>query len=592
MRLFLWIAVVSIGAHLSTPVWARSIVLRNATVVDVAGGSNSRNATIVITGNRIATVGAANEVEVPPDAEVVDVTGKFVIPGLWDMHVHWYLEEYLPLFIANGVTGARMMWGTPLHHRWRRAITEGVLLGPRLVIGSSVIDGPNPVWPGSTVAGTPEAGRAAVRAAKQARADFVKVYERLSKETYLAIADEAQRQNLRIVGHVPGSMSAVEAARAGQHSIEHLSGVLAASSTWREEPSAVPGASSAAELASTSARAARDRLRSASMLEGFSSEKANAVLREFVRHRTWHAPTLTILRSLAYQDDQDFRNDERLKYVPREVKDFWQPDANWRIRNLTVDDFVLAKQEYRKQLEVVGMMHRAGVSLLAGTDVLNPFCLPGFSMHDELQLLVDAGLTPLDALRTATLGPARFLGRERDYGTVEAGKVADLVVLDADPTDAIDNVRRIWAVVADGRLLDRTALEALLARAEASAAKAPVPPLPRDLVITPPSTDIADDVAAFSGKWVGQWSQSLDHVLVVTKAEGRKVTFVYSVGLDAANGIRPGFTIVNGEVDEAGVLRGTLTGARLAYRFSEDRKTLTAEFVRPEFTTHGILRRE
>ena len=143
----------------------------------------------------------------------------------------------------------------------------------------------------------------------------------------------------------------------------------------------------------------------------------------------------------------------------------------------------------------------------------------------------------------------------------------------------------------DGRLLDRTALDRLLARAEASAARPPVPPLPENIIVVPPGADVPDEVAAFSGTWVGQWAQSVDHVLVVTKIEGRKVTFIYSVGLAAAQGISPKYWTLHGTVDESGVLQGTLDGASIAYRLSHDRQMLTAEHIRKGSTTYGSLRR-
>ena len=575
----------------SAPAWARSVVLRNATVIDVTGAPSRARATVVIAGNRIAAIGDADTVEVPSEAEVLDATGKFVIPGLWDMHVHWYLEEFLSLFIANGVTGARIMWGSRVHHAWRTAIERGSLLGPRLVIGSSIIDGPKPVWPGSVTVSRADDARAAVRDAKQAGSDFIKIYDRLSRDAFLAVADEASRQSLRFAGHVPDAVSAAEAARAGQHSIEHLSGILVASSTREDELRPAPESSSTGKPGDIGSRAADARQRSTLLLESFSSTKADALFADFVRYGTWQTPTLTVLRSFAHLDDQDFRRDARLRYLPAEVTAFWEPGTDWRFRSQTAEDFALARRVYRRHLDVVGMMHRAGVDLLAGTDAMNPFCFPGFSLHDELELLVESGLKPLDALRAATLNPARFLGKDQDYGTVEPGKVADLVLLDADPLRAIDNTRRIHAVVVDGRLLDRTALDRLLARAEASAARPPVPPLPENIIVVPPGADVPDEVAAFSGTWVGQWAQSVDHVLVVTKIEGRKVTFIYSVGLAAAQGISPKYWTLHGTVDESGVLQGTLDGASIAYRLSHDRQMLTAEHIRKGSTTYGSLRR-
>src|SRR5712692_7789084 len=468
-------------AQSSQPLQAQPLVLLHATVIDATGAPARSDMTVVMTGSQISAPGETGHVRVPPEAQVVDATGKFVIPGLWDMHVHWNLKEYLPLFIANGVTGVRLMWGSPRHHAWRQAIEQGTLLGPRLIIASPIVDGPQPIWPGSTTVANAAEAREAVRTAKQAGADFIKIYDRLPRDAFFAIADETTKQGLRFAGHVPQSVSVVEATEAGQHSIEHLTGILLASSTREEE--LLQGYEDAwAHLPEGERFPSRARTRPLTriMLETFSPEKASAVFARFTRNHTWQSPTLTVLRSGAFLDDPNFRHDPRLKYLPAEVKAQWDPATDFRFKAATPEDFALAKLVYQKQVELVGMMRRAGVEFLAGTDVLNPYCFPGFSLHEELGLLVEAGLTPMEALQSATLNPARFLGKEQELGTVEEGKIADLVLLDANPLQDISNTQRIHAVVVNGRLLDRVALDALLAQAEATAnqtggAQAPLP---------------------------------------------------------------------------------------------------------------------
>jgi len=246
---------------------------------------------------------------------------------------------------------------------------------------------------------------------------------------------------------------------------------------------------------------------------------------------------------------------------------------------------------YQKQVELVGMMRRAGLEFLAGTDVGNPYCFPGFSLHDELGLLVQTGLTPIEALQSATINPARFLGKEQEIGTVEEGKIADLVLLDANPLQDISNTQRINAVVVNGRLLDRAALDALLAQAEATANQ---PPLPDDVNVIDPAADVPRGVAAFSGKWAGQWGQTLDHVLVVEKIDGRNVTFIYSWGVAPASNItRPGVERVTGTVDDGDILRGTLSnGAEVAYKLSQDQQTLAGEYILRGRTTLGSFKRQ
>jgi hypothetical protein len=280
----------------------------------------------------------------------------------------------------------------------------------------------------------------------------VKVYSLLPRDAYFGIADESKRQGISFVGHVPFAVSAAEASDAGQKSIEHLTGILLGCSYKETELRN--------EIVKARSPGARSRGEGVELLDTFSDRKAKDLFALFVKNQTWQCPTLTVLRSNAYLGDQSFRNDGRLKYIPRPMRERW----GQRIANRNDSDYV--KRVFKKEVEIVGVMQRAGVPLLAGTDTGNPFCFPGFSLHDELALLVIAGLTPSEALRTATLNPAKFLGLDKTLGTIEQGKIADLVLLDADPLADIRNTQRINAVISNGRLFDRKALEKMLAQAE------------------------------------------------------------------------------------------------------------------------------
>jgi len=430
------------------------LVLAHVTVIDVTGGPSKPDMTVVIRGDRISDIGKAGEMPVPPDATVVDASGKFLIPGLWDMHVHWYNRDSLTLFTANGVTGVREMFGGSNLLRWREQIAKGSLSGPRMIVASPIIDGPQPIWPNSIASGNEEEGRKAVRKVKQWGADFVKVYALLPRDAYFGIADESKRQGISFAGHVPFAVSAAEASDAGQKSIEHLTGILMGCSDKETELRN--------EIVKAKSPGARSRAQGVA-LETFNDRKAKDLFERFVKNQTWQCPTLTLLRSSAYLGDQSFRNDGRVKYVPRQLRE------RWGLRIANRNDDVNAKKVFQKQVAIVGAMQRAGVPLLAGTDTGNPFCFPGFSLHEELALMVIGGLTPSEALRAATLNPARFLGLEKTLGTIEPGKFADLVLLDADPLADIRNTQRINAVISNGRLLDRKALNKMLAQAEANA---------------------------------------------------------------------------------------------------------------------------
>jgi hypothetical protein len=432
------------------------IVFTHATVIDVTGSPPKRDTTVVITGDRISAIGDSASISLPGDAQVVDAHGKFLIPGLWDMHVHWYARDTLTLFIANGVTGVRQMFGNSDLFRWRDQIAKGSLLGPQMVVASPIIDGPEPIWPNSISVSNEEEGRKAVRRVKQSGADFVKVYALLPRDAYFGIADEAKQQGMTFVGHVPNSVSPAEASDAGQKSIEHLTGILIACSDKETDLRD--------KLVKANSPEARSKVQAAA-LETYDKQKATDLIARFAKNHTWQCPTLTVLRSNAYLGDERFRSDGRLRYIPRQLQQRW----GFRIANRSGGDNAGAKKVLEKQFEIVGAMQKAGVPILAGTDTGNPFCFPGFSLHDELALLVIAGLTPVEALRSATLNPAKFFGLDQTLGTIEQGKIADLVLLDANPLADIRNTQRINAVVSNGRLFDRKALDKMLAEAEGAA---------------------------------------------------------------------------------------------------------------------------
>lgn len=458
------------------PSASQTLVLTHVTVIDATGAAPRPDMNVVVSSGRISEIGRAANLHVPQNAQVIDGSGKFLIPGLWDMHVHWADAEYLPLFLANGITGMRIMWGEPRHHEWRRAGDAGQLLVPHMLIASTIIDGPKPFWPSSVRVSSEAEARQAVIQAKQQGADFVKVYTFLPRAEYLAIVDEAQKQSIPFAGHLPKSVSAEEASRAGQKSFEHLTGMLAACSSHSDEFFTAGQADLADDLAGKPTFWGNHfKSMRQSEIDSYSPEKASALFAVFKKNGTWQCPTLTLLRSIAYVDDPSFTNDSRVKYMPQWARRQWVPaHAMYLYGPRSPEDFAFAKKEFQKQLELVGAMQKAGVGILAGTDTSNPFCMPGFSLHDELKLLVNAGLTPMQALQAATLNAARFLGREKDLGTIEKGKIADLVLLDANPLDDIANTTKIASVIYGGQLFPRAALDQMLSQVEALASRQPI----------------------------------------------------------------------------------------------------------------------
>ena len=455
------------------------LAVSDVTVIDATGTPAKPNMTVIITGDRITEIGPTARVSIPKNAKLVDAKGKFLIPGLWDMHVHTVIgtlpKFYFPLFIANGVTGVRdMAADVGLLKRLRKDINDGRLLGPRL-IGGQMIDGPIPFWPGLPISVSDEAtARQAVASAQNKGADFIKVYSLIPHDAYFALADEAKKRGIVFAGHVPFSISAVEASDAGQKSIEHLEGIWLGCSTAEAElrktlNKAVNDAKDIDQIRTSVVRVLNDTELKA--LETYSPEKAAALFARFAKNGTWQAPTLVVKRASAFMDDKDFTNDPRLQYLRRGMVESWKNQDDWRLQNRSPEISARARMIYQKELELVFAMHRAGVKILAATDAVVWYVVPGFSLHDELELFVKAGLTPMEALQSATLNPATYLGLSDVLGTIEQGKKADLVLLDANPLENIRNTRKINSVVVNGRLIPRAALDKLLQDAEAIAKK-------------------------------------------------------------------------------------------------------------------------
>ncbi len=438
---------------------AQTVAITNVTVIDATGAPAQPGMTVIVQGDRITALGASRQLPVPPGTTVVDGAGRFLIPGLWDMHIHAYDEDWLALFLANGVTGVRVMKGDPVHHHWRQDVQAGRILGPRMVIGSNLIDGPHPIWAGSVAVSDGAQARQAVQQGQQKGADFIKVYSLLPRKAYFALADEAHQRHIVFAGHVPDAVTATEASDAGQRSVEHLTGIIEATSA-RE-------AQIRAELAQTPRANDPTHHRNALQLQAarsYNPERAQDLFAHFARNGTWQVPTLTILRSLSRVGDARYGQDERLRYISPQLAKFWQRDPR---ASRSPQELADQQELFRHQLALVGELNRAGVGLLAGTDTLNPFCFPGFSLHDELELFVEAGLTPMQALQAATRNPAQYLGEQDRAGTIAQGKRADLVLLDADPLVDIRNTRRINAVFAAGVFLPRDRLNAMLSGVEA-----------------------------------------------------------------------------------------------------------------------------
>ena len=436
---------------------APALVISNVTVVNPTGRALA-NQSIVVRNARIAQVGPAGSVRVPRGARTIDGRGLFAIPGLWDMHVHTVGRgsptHYAGLFLANGVTGVRDM-GDDLRllRALRDSIARGSVLAPRLVYGGR-LDGPGPRPGYALTLARPADVPQALDSLMRARVDFVKVPSTLTRELYDAIARAAQKRRLPVAGHVPFEVTMAHAAQAGQASIEHEDDLMAACGTRELAIKQRINAAARTDdlrIIAPVMHAAADSLRAAR-----DDAACNATIRALVRQRTWFTPTLIVYQPYARGFDSATVNDPRLTYVPAALRQRWQNTLQGR----TAQDFAAVTAYF--DLQRTAQLHRAGVRFLAGTDTPLPYVIPGFSLHDELELLTRAGLTPQQALQAATSNPAEFLGMDESFGSIAPGKIADLVLLSADPLADVRNTRRVTAVVLNGRYLDRAELDLLL----------------------------------------------------------------------------------------------------------------------------------
>jgi imidazolonepropionase-like amidohydrolase len=446
------------------------LVIRNVTVIDMTGHSPRRGMTVVIDGDRIAAV--SRSAKYPDGSSVVDGSGKFLIPALWDMHVHVrYPDIVLPLFVANGVLGVRDMGSRDLDSilKWRDDAARGVIVSPRIVTAGRVLDGIPQADPAFSIPiKDADEGRKVVRDLATRGVDLIKVYDNLSRDSYLAIADEAKKLHLPFAGHVPSAISTIEAADSGQLSIEHLGRILEDSSDAKRLADVREEKITDGDFFAFTTRMGRSY---DAIIETTDARKEKLIFRHFRRNGTWQVPTLSVKYTRTFIDDLDAKGDPRSKYVEPSQVEYWKPKNGFFSRYRTPSFITAQKRYFAREKKLIGEMAKAGVRIMAGTDTPSAYVIAGFSLHDELRLMVASGMSPMQVLMSATRNPAEYLGELDRRGTIEKGKAADLVLLDADPLKDIRNTQRINAVIQNGKLLTRRDLDRILEVVAAAAAK-------------------------------------------------------------------------------------------------------------------------
>jgi imidazolonepropionase-like amidohydrolase len=461
------------------------LAITHVTLIDATGAEPKSDVTVIVADKKIQSISPSTAAKLPRDTQIIDATGKFLIPGLTDFHLHLTgagepsgsREFFIPLLLANGITTVRDMGGylqslVPL----RQEIRSGKRRGPEIFFAGPYLDGDPPSFQPSLVVTNATQATDDVQSLVAQGVDFIKVQSILSRTAYFAIADAAKQQHITFVGHVPDRVTAAEASDAGQKSIEHLTGVLRACSSV--EPRLMEEQFRGAPKNETPQGShAREVAWERELLSTYSEKTCDALIAKFRANQTWQTPTLVLLRHDAYPTPQsDAAVAQILRYTPKLIVPKWQEVRRKQDQFATPTEFELRNQLFARSSQVVAKMQAAGVGILAGTDSAAPELVPGFSLHEELVLLMQAGLSPMQALQAATRNPAEFMGVIQKQGTVEVGKNADLLLLDANPLEDISNTTKISALVIGGELVDRRVLDYYLERAARFATTERPPP--------------------------------------------------------------------------------------------------------------------
>jgi imidazolonepropionase-like amidohydrolase len=486
-RTLLFVAVLTASRAAVAQRSPATVAVTHVHVIPMTGEAPRQEQTVLLRGDRIVDVGPGRSIRIPRGSRVIDAKGRYLVPGLWDMHAHVLDDSttralYFPLYVANGVTGLRVMIGdcdslcagrdsagfappASVVQGWKRDIAAGTLVGPRLVAAGNSLEGTARFFPQSRSIRDSADAVAAVEVATAHRADFVKVIGNIPPSAYYVLLRTARAARLPVAGHIPAGVSPIEASDSGQRSIEHLWGAR-----WlcTSRPDSLATLRAARD---TSAARRAELSRAMTHLAASTVDEAacQPYFRHLVRNGTWQVPTLSPPRNIGLLDRYVERDDPYAVYLTSKQRAEWLPKNDPQLRDMTPEDFASTREQFAGLLPIVAAMWRAKVPLLAGSDVGTAHIYPGFGLIEELSYLVDAGLTPYAALEAATISPARFFGATDSLGTIAPGKRADLVLVDANPLEDIHNISHVAMVVLRGRVLERRELDGLLRNARAFA---------------------------------------------------------------------------------------------------------------------------
>lgn len=463
MKKSIWIIVIALFACTSSEKIPIDLLVKGATIIDIKTGERIEGNLIAIRGDSIVSVFDERESGLYSWTTEFDATGKFIIPGLWDNHVHFgggdtlirENKNLLPLYVAHGITAVRDAAAdiSPSVLQWRKEIAEGKLFGPTLFTSVPKLEGYQSMWIGDIEISTIEEMKKALDSLQKIEVDFIKITDNtLKPDLYLEVLREAKKRGLKTSAHIPYALTMEQVSSAGLGTVEHGSYLLKASSTKEKEFT---------DQIMSGKITYRDLL--PSILESIDESTAMKTYGMMAQKGTGVVPTLNISYTTAYLDQHDHANDPYQKYIGKGLLKTYA----WRVERAAKDDekaIALRHAAYEKTKSLLPGLQKAGVKIIAGTDAgyLNSFVYPGIALHQELQLFVEAGLTPLQALQSSIINGPEFLEKSNDFGSIESGRFADLVILDENPLLDITATQKINAVILKGKSLDRKTLDQLL----------------------------------------------------------------------------------------------------------------------------------
>jgi Amidohydrolase family len=458
LAFFFWAAALA-GHSRSTAIYGQSApgevtAFVGVTVVPMDSPRLLTRQTVLVRGDRIVEVGDSGSVKLPAQAKRLEGRGLYLLPGLADMHVHLMEgQAYLPLFLANGVTTVRNTAGGPEVRELRDRVRSGALLGPTIYTAGPILDGSPPVWEGSNVIITRQQADSVVEEQKKAGYDFLKIYDNLLPPAYDAIMEAAARLHMPVAGHVPPHVGLERVLDEHQRSIEHLTGYF----EWLQNERSPFRQANDQETYPHPAHLLAQRQ---ALVDWLDESRIPQIAEATAKAGAWNVPTLVAWRNMTPPSElASAWKRPGTRYATAMLREWWSSDNGY-----TPENWAAKRRGDVVRTKLTKALHAAGARLLVGTDAPHPFVVPGYSVHDELLNLVNAGLSPYEALKAATADAAEFEGASGEFGIVRAGARADLVLVEGNPLEDVKNASRIAGVMVRGRWLSREALQRELER--------------------------------------------------------------------------------------------------------------------------------